>query len=84
MPEPPYNWKEVKGFDPTFFVPPDPKMYAYTGSITTPPCTEGINWVVFAAPLQLSRSQIERYRSMFPYNARPVQDLNDRTVYAVQ
>jgi len=81
MPSPPYNWAEVKNFDLNSLIPIDKRVYSYTGSITTPPCTEGINWYVFAAPIELSRSQIERYRSMYPYNARPVQPLNDRTVY---
>jgi len=81
MPSPPYNWAEVKNFDLNTLIPLDKRVYSYTGSITTPPCTEGINWYIFAAPIELSRSQIERYRSIYPYNARPIQPLNDRTIY---
>jgi carbonic anhydrase len=84
LPQPPYDTRQIKSFDLNVFIPPDTKAYAYTGSITTPPCTEGVNWIIMAAPIELSRSQIERYRSLYPYNARPVQDLSDRPVYAVQ
>lgn len=84
LPQPPYDTRQLTNFDPNVFVPADRKAYAYTGSITTPPCTEGVNWIIMAAPIELSRSQIERYRSLYPYNARPVQDLNDRPIYAVQ
>lgn len=83
MPAPPYNMQQVSSFDPTVFLPMDPKMYTYSGSLSTPPCSEGVNWLIFAAPIQLSRTQIERYRSIFPYNARPAQPLNDRPVYTI-
>ena len=54
--------------------------YRYTGSLTSPPCTEGVEWVVLKQPLELSALQLSRYRQRFSDNARPVQKLHQRTV----
>ncbi len=57
-------------------------VYIYDGSLTTPPCDEGVKWIVFAEPILLSKKQIETYRQLFsenghPYNTnRPTQRLN--------
>lgn len=60
---------------------PDAKThYFYTGSLTTPPCTEGVKWYVFNTPLQVSREQIVAFRKVYSQNARPVQPLNQRRV----
>lgn len=47
--------------------------YAYDGSLTTPPCTEGVKWHVLTQPIQVSRAQIGRFAKLFHGNARPVQ-----------
>lgn len=54
--------------------------YAYEGSLTAPPCTEGIYWMVLKQPLELSAGQLARYSKMFPNNSRPVQPLHGRVV----
>ena len=54
--------------------------YFYVGSLTTPPCTEGVRWYVLNTPLQMSREQIVAFRKMFPSNSRPLQPLNSRNV----
>ncbi len=54
--------------------------YAYQGSLTAPPCTEGVTWLVMKQPLQLSADQLVRYKSIFGDNARPVQPLHGRSI----
>ena len=62
------------------FLPPDKGYYRYTGSLTTPPCSEGVAWHVLKEPVEVSKAQVEAFRKHYRMNARPVQPLNDRTV----
>ena len=60
----------------------DFKHYYYTGSLTTPPCTEGVNWFLFKDPIKISPTQVKAIADLMPRNNyRPTQPLNDRTVY---
>ncbi|HRH15079.1 MAG TPA: carbonic anhydrase family protein [Azonexus sp.] len=61
-------------------VPARHGYYSYDGSLTGPPCTEDVTWLVMKEPLELSAAQLVRYRRMFSDNARPVQPLNGRVV----
>ena len=54
--------------------------YAYDGSLTAPPCTEGVLWLVMKRPLELSDAQLARLHELFANNARPVQPLHGRVV----
>jgi len=54
--------------------------YVYMGSITAPPCTEGITWYVLKTPIEMSAEQIEAFAKLYPNDARPVQPLNGRVV----
>jgi carbonic anhydrase len=56
------------------------RVFRYAGSLTTPPCTEGVSWHVLTDPVELSASQIERLRSVLHDNARPVQPLHARAL----
>jgi carbonic anhydrase len=58
------------------------EMYRYEGSLTTPPCTEGVKWSVSARPITLSPRQIGAFRALYQGNNRPVQNRYDRRVYA--
>ncbi|NUU37959.1 carbonic anhydrase [Pseudomonas sp. C2B4] len=54
--------------------------FSYMGSLTTPPCSEGVRWHVLTQPVQLSKDQLQAFQALYPMNARPVQPLNGRTV----
>jgi len=54
--------------------------YAFAGSLTTPPCSEGVRWQVLKQPVELSKEQLAAFRKLYPMNARPVQPLNGRKV----
>ncbi len=60
------------------FLPADRTQFRYAGSLTTPPCSEVVNWVAYKTPITASRAQIEAFATLFPMNARPVQPLNRR------
>ncbi|MBA3868076.1 MAG: carbonic anhydrase family protein [Anaerolineae bacterium] len=64
--------------DAAKIIPADANYYTYTGSLTTPPCTEGVRWLVLDKPIELSAAQIETFGKIFELDARPVQALNDR------
>jgi carbonic anhydrase len=61
-------------------LPADKGYYSFEGSLTTPPCTEGVNWMVLKNPVKLSVAQINSFRKLFRFNARPVQALHERTI----
>ncbi|MCB0407132.1 MAG: carbonic anhydrase family protein [Bdellovibrionales bacterium] len=54
--------------------------YFYVGSLTTPPCTEGVRWQMLNTPVEVSRDQIVTFRKLYSNNARPVQPINNRNV----
>lgn len=55
--------------------------YAFEGSLTTPPCSEGVSWMVLKEPITASPAQIKAFRRLFPANARPIQPLQGRVVH---
>lgn len=61
-------------------LPADHGYYSFSGSLTTPPCSEGVNWHVMAHPLTLSAEQLAAFHHLYAMNARPVQPLNGRTI----
>ncbi|MGM9950179.1 MAG: carbonic anhydrase [Lysinibacillus sp.] len=61
-------------------LPEDQAFFHYNGSLTTPPCTEDVEWVVFEQPIEMSKEQIEAFQQIFPDNHRPVQPINAREV----
>ncbi len=64
--------------DASKIIPQNAGYFTYSGSLTTPPCTEGVRWLVLNQPLELSAEQIETFSRIFELDARPVQPLNDR------
>lgn len=65
-------------------LPTDQRYYQFMGSLTTPPCSEGVLWMVLKQPMQLSRAQFRLFTQLYPNNARPVQALNGRPVRDAQ
>lgn len=65
-------------------LPRDQRYYQFIGSLTTPPCTEGVLWMVLKQPVALSREQLRLFAQLFPNNARPVQPVNGRAVRDAQ
>lgn len=67
-------------FNPGKLLPPGGRFYHYDGSLTTPPCTEDVAWVVFKSPLSIASEALSRYRELYVDTNRPVQPLNDRKI----
>ena len=65
-------------------LPADQSYYSYSGSLTTPPCSEGVRWFVLKRPVEVSPEQLARFEAFFTDIARPAQPLNDRTVFFSQ
>ena len=66
--------------NPSSLLPSDMSFYSYEGSLTTPPCTEGVNFFILKNNVDISKSQVAKFP--FKLNARPVQATNDRKIYA--
>ena len=64
--------------DPARLLPKERAYFRYMGSLTTPPCSEGLTWTVFRTPVQVSPEQIRMFGALFPMNARPPQALGRR------
>lgn len=54
--------------------------YRYDGSLTTPPCSQGVEWLVMTSPITMSQQQLARLTAIVHTNNRPVQPLHGRTV----
>ncbi|MBC7681786.1 MAG: carbonic anhydrase family protein [Ferruginibacter sp.] len=65
-------------------LPQDMRYYQFMGSLTTPPCSENVLWMVLKQPVQISPEQLRLFSQLYPANARPVQPLNGRVVRDAQ
>lgn len=76
--------QEVTGveFSPAALLPSarDSSYYMYMGSLSAPPCTEGVTWFVLKHPVEMSEEQIDAFARLFPNDARPLQPVNGRVV----
>lgn len=64
-------------------LPKEKRFFQYRGSLTTPPCTEGVQWFVLEHPIEMAQQQIEFFSSIFQQNSRPIQKLNNRKVFKI-
>jgi carbonic anhydrase len=80
----------IAGTDTTYslrserLLPDQRQYYTYEGSLTTPPCSEGVRWIVMETPILASREQLETLQAQYESNARPVQPLGDRRLSYVE
>jgi carbonic anhydrase len=74
-----YHLEHVK-VDINNLLPAKRSSYRYDGSLTTPPCSESVKWIIMTTPIQLSPQQIDAFRAIMRGNNRPVQALNGRSV----
>lgn len=61
-------------------LPPNTHHYSYSGSLTTPPCTEGVQWIVLKDPIHIARQDVDRFVEIIGENARPIQRIGDREI----
>jgi len=74
--------EEIPGVEinPGGLLPRDVAYYTYMGSVTAPPCTEGVRWYVLKTPVDISAKQIEAFAKLYPHDVRPIHPLNGRVV----
>ena len=72
--------KVTEAIDLMELLPENKQTFRYEGSLTTPPCSEEVEWIVLEQPIEMSKEQIDLFRQTFEDNHRPVQPLNDREV----
>ena len=66
--------------DAAELLPKDRAYYTFAGSLTTPPCSEGVTWFVLRHPTSISKDDVARFAKLYPMNARPTQPLNGREI----
>ncbi len=70
--------------DAAALLPGDKGYYSFEGSLTTPPCSEGVRWLVLKTPVTLAAGEITAFAKIYPMNARPTQPLNGRAIEATR
>jgi carbonic anhydrase len=63
-------------------IPADAGYWTYVGSLTAPPCTEGVRWFIFQQPLSVSREQLRAFAALYRMNTRALQELHGRRIEA--
>jgi carbonic anhydrase len=61
-------------------LPASTEHYSYSGSLTTPPCSEGVQWIVLTEPIKISEQSLKKFSAIIGDNARPVQPLGNRHI----
>lgn len=82
MPKDSDSKNEITNFtiNPTEFLPINRDYYHYLGSLTTPPCTQLVEWYVMKEPIEISQKQLEQFQRLYSKNYRPVTPLNGRVI----
>lgn len=71
---------ELTDFDVSSLIPADPDLYRYEGSLTTPPCTEGVQWLVVGEPVDAPAEIVDEMEELLGDTARPLQPVGSREV----
>jgi carbonic anhydrase len=66
--------------NPADMLPQDTSYYEYMGSLSAPPCNEGVRWFVLKRPIEVSAAQVAAFAKLYPHDVRPLQPLNGRVV----
>ena len=74
--------KDPDQVDPGGLLPADRGYWAYMGSLTTPPCTEGVHWFVLEQTVSISQSQLKAFAALYKVDSRPLQNRNGRKIEA--
>ncbi len=72
--------KADPAINPMGLLPADRDYYRYHGSLTTPPCSETVEWLLLTDPIQVTAADIAGFAKLYAMNARPVQKVNRRTL----
>ena len=72
--------KADQAINPNGLLPRQLAYYRYAGSLTTPPCSETVEWLLLADPIQVADADIAAFAKLYAMNARPVQNANRRVV----
>jgi carbonic anhydrase len=74
---------EIQGaIDPEDFLPPETGYITFDGSLTTPPCSEGVRWIVLKSPVTTEPEVLSRFAAIIGRNNRPTHPLNGRMLQA--
>jgi carbonic anhydrase len=68
--------------DASDLLPRSRGYYTFQGSLTTPPCSEDVTWLVLKSPVKIAASEIAAFGKIYPTNARPTQPINGRDIRA--
>ncbi|MEO0377279.1 MAG: carbonic anhydrase family protein [Cyanobacteria bacterium P01_A01_bin.17] len=79
LPPPGQTSRSAVQVNPALLLPTDRRLVQYSGSLTTPPCSENVTWLVMATPIEASLAQIETFHRRLGNNARPLQQTSERT-----
>ena len=80
MPEAPGRSTLQTAISAADILPAERGYYRFNGSLTTPPCSEGVRWLVMKEPVSFSAAQLQRFTGIIAPNNRPIQPLNARVV----
>ena len=72
--------KADTGINPNALLPSSRGYYRYSGSLTTPPCAEVVEWLVLRTPVRVADTDVASFAKLYPMNARPAQQINRRFV----
>lgn len=70
--------------NPAGLLPGDRAYWTYMGSLSRPPCTEGVRWFVYQEPVSISNAQLNTFSALFRVNSRPLQEAHGRRIEASQ